>query len=329
MIGGSLKRADPLIRRLRGAAFAASWLLSGCSLLINLDHDQCERSSDCTKLGLMGSCVQGVCSARVCDGGACSGTLGQSALAACGTTHPCDSASAVCFKEQCAPKADVQPFICAPAPARPSNVPIALTLHAQEMASQMPPRGLMVSACRASDLACETPVATWIDARGQGDVVLQLPYGFEGYLQADSEETLPGLYFFTQPLLGATQLGNLLLVAPKTLSSLTSFTGLASHPDTGLVALEAYDCAGKAAGGIHFEESKPTAVPFFLIDGLPNTDSSLTVRDDSRDTAAGGCLNASPGFTIFSARIGVNGPLLGQFNANVRANTVTYLDFHP
>jgi len=53
------------------------------------------------------------------------------------------------------------------------------------------------------------------------------------------------------------------------------------------------------------------------------------VRDEMVDEAPGGFVNADPGFTLFTARIGVDGPVLGEYNANVRASTVTYLDIHP
>jgi hypothetical protein len=68
----------------------------------------------------------------------------------------------------------------------------------------------------------------------------------------------------------------------------------------------------------------------FLIDnGLPNLEATVTVRDDANNEAPAGFLNAAPGFTVFSARIGQAGPRLGEFNANVRASAVTYLDIYP
>jgi len=95
------------------------------------------------------------------------------------------------------------------------------------------------------------------------------------------------------------------------------------------VILEAFDCAGLASPGIHFEESKQRAIPFYIIDDQPNVESTVTVRDDTDNQAIGGFVNATPGFTFFTAHLGVDGTSLGTYNANVRANTVTYLDIYP
>jgi hypothetical protein len=324
-----------LLGVLRSAVFGLNSLLGGCSLLIQVDPNQCEQDSDCTKLGLWSPCVQGVCSlgpaTEPCDGGtACdSAALKPNASTACDATHLCPKPDQVCFKEQCAAAAVAGPYVCGPMPMGDPNGPIALTTHVQEFISGLPPKGLIVSACRASDVNCAAPITGWTDDRASGDVVLQLPYGFDGYLRVQSDDALSGLYFVTHPLTATTHLKAFEVVAPTTLATLAAVTGFTADTQKGLVILEAFDCTGKAVGGVHFEESKSDAVPFFIVDNLPNTDSRITVRDEAQDTAIGGFLNASPGFTIFSARIGANGPLLGRFNANVRANTVTYLDFHP
>jgi len=311
--------------------------LSGCSLLINVDHDQCREQSDCAKLGLLGSCVQGVCalaSPQTCDGGAaCSSSSdAQDGATQCAADHPCALSTDACFKAQCAAASDVQSFICSAPPvtgASAANSVVPVTMHVQEIVSQAPPRGLVATACRTSDLTCADPVATWIDNRTSGDVVLQLPSGFDGFLQIVSEDTLAGLYFLTQPLSAALRVDTVELIAPTTLTTLFGVTGSAPDATKGLVVLQLFDCGGNPAAGVHFEESKTDGTPFYFVNSLPNTDSQLTVRDDASNQAWGGFLNVTPGAQIFSARIGVNGPLLGRFNVNVRANTVTYLDIHP
>jgi hypothetical protein len=316
------------------AVLLLTGLLCGCSLIIHLDPNQCETDADCTKLGLGSPCMQGVCSltqpSAGCDAGpACTGSFDQSMSVPCDPMHLCAKPDQVCFKDACAAASVAGPFACAPASAGDPNSPIVLTTHVQEFISTMPPKGLLVAACRASDVNCTDAVANWVDNRASGDVVLQLPYGFDGFLRLQSDETLTAMYFVTRPLTNATHLKTFEVVAPTTLATLAAMTGYTADEQKGLVILEAFDCAGNAAGGIHFEESKQDGVPFFIVDSLPNVDSKLSVRDDIQDSAIGGFLNASAGFTIFSARIGASGPLLGRFNANVRANTVTYLDFHP
>jgi hypothetical protein len=316
------------------AVLLLTGLLCGCSLIIDLEPNQCQTDADCTKLGLGTPCTQGVCALTQpragCDAGPnCTDTNAQSMQVACDPMHLCAKPDQVCFKDACALASVAAPFVCTPAPAGDPNGMIVLTTHVQEFISTIPPKGLVVAACRASDVNCTDSVANWVDNRASGDLVLQLPYGFDGFLRVQSDETLTAMYFMTRPLTNATHLKTFEVVAPSTLATLAAVTGYTADAQKGLVILEAFDCAGNAAGGIRFEESKQDGVPFFIVDSRPNIDSKLSVRDDIQDSAIGGFLNASAGFTIFSARIGASGPLLGRFNANVRANTVTYLDFHP
>jgi hypothetical protein len=164
---------------------------------------------------------------------------------------------------------------------------------------------------------------------GTGDIELELPYRFSGFLEVHSSDALTALWYFTEPLLEPRVAKDLLVPAPSTVAVLASVTGFALESNKGIVILEAFDCEGVARGGISFEESKQGALPFFIVDELPNSEANVTVRDDMNDIAIGGFLNAAPGFTLFTARLGVDGPKLGEFNANVRASTVTYLDIHP
>lgn len=315
-------------------------LLSGCSLLVKIDRDQCRQQSDCAKLGLTGACVQGVCALdgpQACDGGAsCSAASDSQELSSsqCGPSRACARATETCFKSQCAPTSEVQRFLCSAPAVTGTSVEdgaMAVTMHVQEITSQLPPHGLVATACRTSDLTCANPVATWLDAhdRASGNVVLQLPRGFEGYLQITSAETLPALYVLARPLDAALRVGNIALFAPMTRNMWFDRTGYVPDASKGLVVLQALDCDGEPAAAVHFEESNTDGMQFYVVNSLPNMDSQSTVRDDASDQALGGYLNVTPGARIFSARIGMNGPLLGRFSLNVRANTVTCLDIHP
>ncbi|HMI93303.1 MAG TPA: hypothetical protein VK509_18155, partial [Polyangiales bacterium] len=189
--------------------------------------------------------------------------------------------------------------------------------------------GLEALACSINDVSCKTPLGTFVDVEGTANVKMMLPRGFDGFLKVTSTDTLPGLWYFTEPLLVPRVAKPLAAVSPATLELLAAITGLSVDASKGLVILEAFDCNNVAAGGIHFEEGKRTARPFYIIDELPSLEATVTARDDMADLAAGGFLNAPPGFTVFTARIGVDGPVLNQHNAHVQASTVTYLDIYP
>jgi hypothetical protein len=320
----------------RRLPLALAFVVAGCSFLINVDHDQCKVAADCAALGLAGTCQRGVCIASAgpsCDGGRCEPVSSPEGGGggSCSKTVPCTDKSEMCFNARCVAKTVIEPFVCAPDDGESDAGRVSFSVHVQEFISQLPPKNLVVSGCNASDATCEHPVATFKDTKGDGNIQLDLPYGFAGFLEYRSDDVLTALWYLSKPLIRSTVSKDLLLVAPSTLSILA---GIALGSNTvvdstkGLVILEAFDCTGTATGGIHFETSKPGSTPFFIVNGLPSTDTDVSVFD-VMDGASGGFLNVDPGFTIFSARIGVDGPVLGQYNTSVRANAVTYLDIHP
>jgi len=321
--------------------------LSGCSLLIDVDGDQCQQVSDCAAVGFPATCEQGVCVRREqapdeCDGAPCgpsgdagplSGDAGGTVAALGASCAEADDvrceAEAICFKEQCAIETEVGRFVCEPA-APVAAETVRLTMPVRDFVTEQPLPELVVLACQENDVSCDDPIARFDDPDGTGDVVLDLPYAFTGYLDVRSPAVLPTLWYFTKPLVTPFDAKVLKAVSAQTVELLAAITSLEVDASKGLVILEAFDCEKNAAGGIHFEESKRAAIPFFIIDGQPNVESTITVYNELDNQAAGGFINATPGFTIFSARIGgADGPVLGSFNANVRASTVTYVDIHP
>jgi hypothetical protein len=320
-------------------ARAATWLLlvpmlASCSWLIDVDGDQCDSNSDCDRPGLSGSCQRGVCvelesSRGNCDGGDCSAPPDDEPDGvSCLGSMRCENGE-ICFKDQCVQERDVERFVCDDAPEPEETDLVHFEMHTLEFVSQMPLADMVVSACRANDVGCDSPVATFEDTEDTGTIALDLPFDFGGFLEVRSSNALTALWYFTEPLRAPRAAKDLLVPSSDTVQLLASVTGYARDMSKGLVILEAFDCEDVSVGGVHFEESKMGALPFFIVDELPNSEATVTVRDEMNDIAIGGFFNATPGFTLFTARLGLEGPKLGEFNANVRANTVTYLDIHP
>jgi hypothetical protein len=321
--------------------------LQGCSFLIDVDRNQCERDRDCERQGYTSTCEENVCvhereqapdDDEDCDGGACesggdAGMTESDAGAVSAIGESCAGSlrcveSAVCFKDECVRESDVSRFLCEP--EEPEEVEtVRFTMPVRDFVSDAPLVNMRVRACLETDVSCSDPVATFDDTEGTGDIEMELPYEFAGFLEVQADETLTSLWYFTKPLLEETDAKVLKAVSPDGLTLLASIASLTIDASRGVVILETFDCTRSAVGGVHFEESKKSAVPFFIIDGLPNKESTITVRNELENQAAGGFVNATPGFTNFTARLGVDGPVLGTFNANVKANTVTYVDIHP
>jgi len=189
------------------------------------------------------------------------------------------------------------------------------------------PSGLRVLACRSNDATCTSPVNTFDDPDGTGAIELALPGGFIGFLEVTGDGMLPGLWYLTRPIDGDRTFKDLLVVSPDTLRGLASITGYSADAGKGLVIMEAFDCDEGALGGVHFDEEKGGALPFYIVDLSPNVDVKVSVLEEENN-ATGGLLNAEVGFNQFSAMLGIDGALLGKFNARVAASTVTYIDIY-
>jgi len=213
------------------------------------------------------------------------------------------------------------------APAPTEKVPFYL--QAREFLTRRPPKALVVSACRQADYACADPETRVADALGTGDITLQLPWEFSGYLELTSSETLTSLYYLSRPLTEPTVATSTLMLTPELATMSTMLTDWRYDEQNGLVVVQMYDCAGKAAGGVRFEVNRPSPGAFFLVNGLPSTEVKTTVFDAMNNMAAGGFSNVTPGTLLVAVRLGESGPLLAQFNIYVRPRSVSQLEIHP
>jgi hypothetical protein len=217
--------------------------------------------------------------------------------------------------------------MCAADPSGAHPETINYSLRVIEYVSRQPPTGIEVKACTASDVNCDSPVATFRDKDGSGMVRLVLPYGFLGYLDVSSS-AMHALSYVSKALRQDTQDRDLQVPTESTVGLLATYAGAPYDATRGVVLLEAFDCMRMPAGGVHFTESKGDSGPFYFVNQLPNREVKESVYDADRDVADGGFVNEPTGFVTFTAYLGVDGPKLGEFNASVRANTVTYVDMY-
>jgi hypothetical protein len=306
----------------------------GCSALIDVAGTQCNADTECVSKGLGQSCVDHVCvgdaPATACSGTACyDGAAGGASLGMCIEDADCKSASEPrCMRGTCVSSGIADRWVCAPDVA-PENPPdsVHYSFQVLEFVSRKPPAKIVVTACRGNDIACTDPVARFDDTDGTGMVQLDLPYNFLGFFQVQSD-ALTALSYLTKPLRADEHDRDLQVVAQSTLDLLSGVEGTAFEPGSGLVLVEAFDCAKMPAAGVHFEESKGTAHPFYIVNRVPNSQVNISVYDADNDVADGGFINVEPGFVTFTARLGISGPELGEFNANVRAGAVTFIDMY-
>lgn len=295
-------------------------LLGGCSALINVDGTQCSEDAQCVSSGLGKTCQDHVCVGDVDTGQSMQAVSGGH----CTQDSECAASTPKCMRGQCVSQDVADQFLCSPQEQADPNATVHYSFKVIEFVSRKPPNMLVAKACRTNDVLCSDPLATFEDKDGAGMVQLELPSGFLGYFEVTSD-ALTALLYVTRPIVKDTVDRDLQVSSLNTVMLLSTTDGTTFDHDRGLATLTAIDCTGKPAGGVHFTESKGDSHPFFIVNRVPSSDVQATVYDPATDIAAGGFINVQPGFVTFSASYGVDGPLLGEFNASVRANTITFV----
>jgi hypothetical protein len=309
------------------AAVVCAIGLASCSVLVNIDDKQCNVDTDCTSANLGDVCSDHVCVvASGCEGNSCNPADGGPGDGSCTTDRQCGGDTPRCMHGSCVSSAVADRWLCtATAPNATNNPTVSYGFHVVDFLSKQPPKNIVVNACRNSDVACAEPVGKFTDTTGMGHAQFNLPSGFLGYFEINSDAT-PALLYVTKPIVKDAENRDVPVLQPSTVQLTASVAKLPFDKTKGLALLEAIDCSGKPAGGVQFKHSADSADQFYLVDQVPSTDATMTEYDETENTADGGFINVSPGFVTFSALWGVEGPLLGAFNAQIRANTITYVD---
>jgi hypothetical protein len=303
-------------------------LLCGCSALLDVDGVQCESSVQCVERGLGAECIDHVCVAASSPSPSIAPPVASDR---CDTDSQCTlGATPRCLNGQCVSTSDAERWLCER--EQPGEEPAADTVsfgfEALEFITGAPPVNLSIDACRISDVGCIDPVADFRADNPDGEVRLPLPVGFVGYLDIRGDGILPQLFYSSRPVREDSVGRWLPLVAPSTLTVLAGVAGVAVESGKGLLLIEAVDCAATPSGGIHFEASAGDSQPFYIVNRLPNFDVTVSVHDEEADMAAGGFLNVRPGFVTVNARLGLEGPIVATFNAQVRADGVTVIELY-
>jgi hypothetical protein len=311
-----------------------------CSLAIDVDGLQCDSSEDCVVARLGLACVNQVCvqadPASCAVGESCDEPLVAEESepeppAGCLLDTQCSDALAPrCLAGTCVSAADGEQWLCPgpPVPAATGGL-VDYSFRVYEFVSRRPPDTLNVKACRTNDIECSAAVATFSATTPDGHVSLQLPVGFVGYFQLDASGALSQRFHLTRPVRESQVHRDVQLISPATLSLLSGVAGKSAKASRGLVIIEAVDCRGQPAGGVHFEENTGDAQPFYIVNLLPTISVTSSVRDEANNIASAGFFNAKPGLMTITASLGEEGPVVGVFNAQVRANAVTLIELRP
>jgi hypothetical protein len=304
--------------------------LPACSLLIATHERQCKSDTDCTTSGLGTLCVDRVCvdgpSSSGCQGDTCNLESAAISAGSCADDSQCaGSGTPRCLKGHCVSKELAERWICPADEQVVRSGIIHYSVQVVDFLTREAPANVVAKACRNNDVACAEPVDVFTDKQGSGQVQFNLPAGFLGYFDVKSD-SVTSLLYITRPITKNTLDRDLPVLTQEALEGTVGAAGFTFDPSTGLALLEALDCSGTPSGGVQFKANSGIGDHFYLIDQVPSREASVTKYDTLTNTADGCFLNLAPGFVTFTAHWGVDGPELRSFNAQIRANTITFVD---
>jgi hypothetical protein len=289
----------------RFALVLAAIGLVGCSLAFDFGEVQCDEAADCAERGFEGA----TCQANVCvqnsDGGG--GTTGPGGGGEGGAPDPSWACLGGFMPPE--PKEDV-------------------THEFQfELATEggVAPEGLTVRLCALLDVNCETPIETLTtDAAGQTE--LTVAPSFEGFMEVESDETIPSLAFLGTLVTLPPSKQVIRLIRPNEFAALVTAAGQVYDMTDGVAVVLTQNCDDARALGVKISSSDidDDTVQFYFNGSLPDPQSTQT-----DDQGAAGFLNLPPGLVTVEARRASNDEFIGIVSFRSKAGHLTYVPVRP
>lgn len=178
--------------------------------------------------------------------------------------------------------------------------------------------------CLPADPTCSTPLST-VDGLAPGDVlVVQVPEGFNGFLEIKADAHIPYLVYMRRPVVRDMVDDSPFLLTPiNGVTQLATLLNVEVVPELALIAISAVDCAWKGVAGVTFSNDLGGRA-FYFIDGLPNVNASAT---DSQ--GYGGFINVPIRVTEIEGHIQADGRLVGARTVLPRVGWVTGVPLRP
>ncbi len=275
-------------------------MLGGCSLLIDVDREQCSTSQDCEALGTAFAgavCEQGVCVVAGSAGG--------------------DGAGG-------APEVPGNPLVCdKPVPSKEPTVKYTFAPIFADGGAPKDPKPFSIKACRPLDLECTDPVFGPIDVMPGVPEDFLVPPPFNGYFEITNPDTLGGYLFMGRPIVEDTVGWNVTMPTPGLVAGFGIVTGERVDPDLGLIISVSRDCNQLPLPGTAFTNSKG-GLQFYFVNNTPDTN-----LDESGPQGAVGFANVPVSTTTLSAVITSSGQELNKAIIRTKSRYVSLVELFP
>jgi hypothetical protein len=268
-----------------------------CSVLIDTSTKQCSADADCAKLGAA-------------------------------------FAGSVCEKNLCVAPAPVvqDPLVCVTPDAGAGTAKLSFTIAFA--ATPKDPQPFDIVACDRLDVTCESPVTDHVSANAGDSVELNVPVGFQGYLQILNPSAVSAMEFLARPIFEDTAGWNLTIATETTVQQLGLATGTQIDRTLGTVIMIARDCQRAPLAGVQAsiavtqgsdtDAGPDKTVSFYFANMFPNKSLMATTTE-----GAAGFVNVPVGSAVLSGTIADSGFALSPTAAVSRAGWLSYVEVQP
>jgi hypothetical protein len=285
------------MNRLVVAIIPLSLVAAGCTVLLDPDQAQCEKTADCTARGWSDA----VCTANVC-------------VKMPAVVDPVWG----CLGHVPVPDPD---------PTKKITLTERLALAVDESAVTM----ATVDVCDKLDVDCtgtnpDYPKGITPDA--DGNVTFEVVQGFDGFVRISGPTIMDSRVFVGQPLMMPLTVKEVRLLRPGDYSLLASIAGQKVDMTRGTSILLAFDCQSAAVAGVSFESSSADSMTqaFYLINQLPQVPPAAKATDAD---GFGGFFNMPVGSAVAKSYRATGDEYIGESSFDVLAYTISYVLISP
>jgi hypothetical protein len=181
-----------------------------------------------------------------------------------------------------------------------------------------------VSVCTAADFSCATPVTQVAGLDASSVLSIQVPVGFNGFLEIQAEGHLPTVFYMRKPVFANTEDPLPILPIPAAgVPQLAMIVGTEVVAELAIMAVAVIDCHGQRAPGVAFSNNLGGRV-FYFVDGVPS--AAATVTDPQ---GLGGFVNAPLRLSEVQAHVEASGRLIGERTLLPRAGWLNVVQLRP
>jgi hypothetical protein len=178
--------------------------------------------------------------------------------------------------------------------------------------------------CLPADLACAMPLSEVRGLAADDTLVVQVPRGFNGFLELLVAGHVPMVFQMRRPVLRDTV--DSLPLQPIPTAGLAQLAGLLNVEivsELGFLGVTVVDCKGARAPGVVLSNNLGGRL-FYFIDGVPSTSAPATAF-----TGSGGFANVPTRLVEVAASLASDGRQVGTKTVLPRVGWITVVEVHP